>query len=83
MKNGLFRLSTIDWIKGLVVAVITSAFTYIGQLMNNPAFDLWHTDWKQVITIGLTAGLSYVVKNLFSTNDGAVLGIIGGNKTNG
>jgi hypothetical protein len=77
MKNGIGKLGLDDFIKGLVVVVITAVLTYLSQIINVPGFNLFEADWQQVIRIAVTSGIGYIIKNLLTTNDGNVLGVAG------
>lgn len=59
-----FNLNLSDWVRGLLVAVITGPITIIIQSLNEGSLTF---NWKTIITVGLSAALSYVVKNWLLT----------------
>lgn len=73
IRSEIFTLSKNDYIKGFIVAVIGAVLTTILQALTN------HTgiDWSVVANVALTAGISYLVKNFFTSSNGKVLGIVG------
>ncbi len=71
----LFRVDMQDLWKGLVVAVIAAVLTALSQAMNVPGFEFSTFDWGQVIKMALMTGLSYLGKNLLTTEQGDVLGV--------
>lgn len=69
----LYSLKLPDWLKSLVVAVLGAVINTIYQYVLNGGIE--SVDWKQVGGVALTAALSYLVKNFFSDQKGAVLGM--------
>jgi hypothetical protein len=61
--SGFLSLNWKDLGKGLIVAVIGAVVTPIYSSLEAGSLVI---NWKQVLTIGLTAGLSYLLKNLFT-----------------
>lgn len=70
--SNLFKLNWRDVLLGLVMAVIGAILTAIYQaLLNGGVISL-----QTIGTVGLLAGLSYIIKNFFSDDTGKVLGKI-------
>ena len=67
MKSVFLNLNLADFGKGLLLAVLTSVLTIIYTTIQTGSLLI---DWKLVGTTALTAGLSYVIKNLFTNSDG-------------
>ena len=65
--SSFFKLDSKDLIKGLIVAVVTGVF---GALSTTPL------DWGLVAHMAIAAGAAYLAKNLLTTEDGKVLGVI-------
>ena len=59
-----FNLNLSDWTRGLLVAVITGPVTIIIQSLNEGTLTF---NWKTIATVGLSAGLSYILKNWLLT----------------
>lgn len=82
MKNGLFKLAHSDLVKGSVVAILAGAILPILAIFQSEGFTVATANWSAIGVLaanGAIAGFAaYLVKNFFSTNDGAVLGAIGG-----
>lgn len=66
----LWSLTKNDYLKGLVVAVIAAVLTVILQTLQNGLA----IDWNQVLTIALTAGIGYILKNLATDENGKLGG---------
>jgi hypothetical protein len=70
MKNSSFlQLNMKDFIKGLLVAVISAVLTivYTSVQAGNLNFD-----WKAIGTTALTTAIAYLVKNLFQNTNGEI-----------
>lgn len=73
--SGMFKLSLIDLLKGVIVAVLFAAITYFLIVLNSPAFSFTGINWNELCRLSLISGLSYILKNLLSDSQGNVLGI--------
>ena len=72
----MFRLVQHDFVKGAVVAVLASLFTYLAGVLNAPTFDFTQIDWQYILKIAFTAFTAYVAKNLISDENGKIGGVI-------
>jgi len=61
--SGFFQLNTKDFVKGLVMTVVTSVLTVIYDSFSKGSLTF---DWKQIALVGGTAGIGYLLKNLFT-----------------
>ena len=69
MTNSTFlNLNKHDFLKGLIVAVITAILTVVYNMLQNGQ----SIDWQLVGTTGATAMIGYLLKNLSSNSDGAI-----------
>jgi hypothetical protein len=66
MKSTFLSLNSKDFIKGLVVAVLSSvvAILYSTVQAGSLAFD-----WTTIGTVALTSALGYIMKNLFTNSN--------------
>lgn len=71
MKSELFKLVGSDWIKGLITAVIGAVLITVQQALSNGG----SIDWRLVGGVAISTGVSYLIKNFFSDDEGAVMGI--------
>jgi surface polysaccharide O-acyltransferase-like enzyme len=71
--SGLLKLSLKDLAKGFLIAVIMAFVTTLYQLIQAGNFDLTWLYFKPIVFASLGAGLSYLIKNLFSNSDGQFL----------
>ena len=71
MNSSLFKLSVNDLVKGLIVAILTALVAYLGDLTT-----LLTADPTLILKIAITSGISYLLKNLVSDENGKVLGKI-------
>jgi hypothetical protein len=60
-------LNTTDFIKGLVMAVLSSVITIVYQTVEAGSLTF---DWKAIGTIALTSAIAYIMKNLFTNSTG-------------
>lgn len=70
MKSKILRLDFEDFLKGLLVAILTSIFAVIGESLNNGYFSF---EWPIILNAGIVGGLAYLSKNLLSNNSGQFL----------
>jgi hypothetical protein len=59
-----FNLNVSDWVRGLIVAVVTGPITILLDSLNAGSLTF---DWKKIGTVALAAGLSYILKNWLMT----------------
>ena len=69
--SGFLSLDLKDAVKGLVTAVITAVLTGVYNALTTTPVSL---NWKEIITVGVTAGIGYLLKNLFTPSQIVVKG---------
>jgi hypothetical protein len=67
MNSGFLTLNTQDFIKGLIVAVLMSALQIVYATLSSGTFTF---DWMAILQAGVTAGVAYLMKNLFTNQEG-------------
>ena len=68
----LWSLTSGDWIRGLIVAVITTPLTIIYQSLTvTPITFIF--DWKTILATALAGGAAYILKNLGTGIEGRLL----------
>jgi len=67
MNSPIFTLNTNDFLKGLIMAVLSSVITVVYQTVETGSLIF---DWKTIGTIALTSGIAYIMKNLFTNSTG-------------
>lgn len=77
MNSKLWGLNGSDLVKGLVIAVFAPVIATLGNAMQIPGFDFATFDWGTLLSIGITAGLTYLMKNFASDDQGKFFGAIG------
>ena len=70
MNSSLLTLNSKDWIKGLVVAVITAIITVVYNTIQAGVLVL---DWKAISVAGISAALAYITKNLLTNSQDQLL----------
>ncbi len=65
--NKQFSLNYRDLLRGLLIAVITAVITAVYESIQQGGLD--KIEWKEVLAIAITAGLSYLVKNYFTPTE--------------
>lgn len=64
-----FQLSSIDFLKGFVTAVLMSVITGLyTSLQATPPHLPTGSEWGTIGIVGLGAGVSYLIKNLFTNS---------------
>lgn len=61
------NLNSSDFLKGLIMAVLSSVITVVYQTVEAGSLTF---DWKSIGTIALTSALAYIMKNLFTNSTG-------------
>ena len=61
------NLNSSDFIKGLLMAVLSSVITVVYQTVEIGSLTF---DWKAIGTMALTTALAYIMKNLFTNSTG-------------
>lgn len=61
--SGLFKINWQDAGKGLIVAVIGAVLNVVVESVNNGQISF---NWKQIGSVALLAGASYLLKNFFT-----------------
>ena len=77
MNSQFLRLNWKNIVNGLVVAVGGAVVGTIGNTISTGGFDIFTYDWSGIGKIAITAGLAYLIKKFFSTEDGKTFGKIG------
>lgn len=65
MKSGFLSLNTKDFIKGLLLSVLTSVITIVYTSVQNGNLVF---DKKTIMTTALTTALGYIMKNLLTNS---------------
>ena len=71
----LGKLNSQDFIKGLVVTVISAVLTALMGILNSPEFSFASINWNEVVKVAVSSGIAYLIKNFASDSEGRVLGI--------
>jgi VIT1/CCC1 family predicted Fe2+/Mn2+ transporter len=67
MKSNFLNLNTQDLVKGFVVAFLSAALTGVITTLDSNTLPTL-AELKQAGIVGLTAGLSYLLKNLLTNS---------------
>jgi hypothetical protein len=66
MKSSLFTLNKADFVKGLVIAVLTAVITAVYTTVQTGILTF---DWKSISIAALSAALAYITKNLLTNSN--------------
>ena len=69
-KAGLFKLNWRDALHGLITAVLGALTTATYDAISNGQLPHTASDFKTIGGVAAAAGLSYVIKNIFSNSAG-------------
>jgi len=75
IQSAFLRLDSNDLLKGLVVAVLAAVLTFLANAFQAPGFAFASMNWGLVGQVALMAGVSYLGKNLLTTQSGSILGV--------
>lgn len=70
MQSTFLTLNSKDFIKGLMVAVLTTVISIVYTSLQAGNLQL---DWKVLGMTALSSALAYITKNLFTNSTGAIL----------
>jgi len=70
--SALFKLNLRDALNGFLIAFLTAFLSAVVSGLNSGVFPAL-ADFKAFAMIGITAGVSYITKNLFTNNVGQLL----------
>ena len=70
--SALFTLNLRDALNGFLIAFLTAFLSAVVSSLNTGLFPSL-VDLKEFAMIGITAGVSYITKNLFTNNTGELL----------
>ena len=73
MEKNFTRLGKLrmgDWELGLLIAVISAVLTVAYESVSTGTLNF---NWKNMLAVGLTAGISYILKNLGTGAGGKLL----------
>ena len=73
MKSKLFRLDKNDFIKGLIVTVVTAVLTALLKVIETGGLEFNMANAKVIATVAITAGISYILKNFASNSEDKIL----------
>lgn len=67
MNSTFLTLNSTDFLKGLIMAVLSTVITVVYQTVETGSLIF---DWKAIGTMALTTALAYIMKNLFTNSTG-------------
>jgi hypothetical protein len=70
MNSTFLTLGSKDFIKGLLVAVLSAVITIVYNTIQTGSLTF---DWKTIGMTALTSAVAYIMKNLFSNSNGKFL----------
>jgi len=73
--SGLFKLNSSDFLRGLIVAVLSATLTFIQQFFSAESGAIGDINWKTVGGVAAASAIAYILKNLFTNSEGEVAGI--------
>ena len=70
MNSTFLNLNNKDFIKGLIVAVLSAVITIIYNTVQAGSLTF---DWKAIGLTALSSAIAYIMKNLFTNSTGSFL----------
>lgn len=68
--SDLFTLNWKDFLKGLVIAILTPAVLIIQQSID---LQVWTFNWKQISMAAIAGAVAYLLKNMLTNSEGKFL----------
>jgi EamA domain-containing membrane protein RarD len=65
MNSSIFTLNKTDFLKGLIIAVLTAVITVAYNTVQTGTLSF---DWKAISTAAASAALAYIMKNLLTNS---------------
>ena len=66
MKSGYLKLTPHDFVKGLIVSVLSSVMTIMYQTIQGGTLVF---DWKAIGTVAIMSAMGYILKNLVTNSN--------------
>jgi len=66
-KSKIFGVNVRDILYGTIIAALGAILTALYQMLTTTPIIF---DWRGILLAGLTAGISYIIKNFFSNSNG-------------
>lgn len=66
MKSSIFTLNKSDFLKGLIIAILTSIVTIVYNTIQTGSLVF---DWKAISTAAASSALAYILKNLLTNSN--------------
>jgi len=66
MNSPIFTLNKADFLKGLIIAVLTAVITVAYNTVQTGTLSF---DWKAISTAAASAALAYIMKNLLTNSE--------------
>ena len=70
MNSTFLNLNNKDFIKGLIVAVLSAVITIVYNTVQTGSLTF---DWKAIGLTALSSAIAYIMKNLFTNSTGSFL----------
>lgn len=67
-KSKFLTIGTTDAVKSLIVAALTGGITVLITMLNAGIFPTNKNDWTKIGITTLSAGLGYLLKNIFTNS---------------
>lgn len=76
MNTKFFQLAQNDWIKGLIVAVLTALIATLQQAISTHGIDVSQFDWGFIGNTIWVAVVAYLTKNLGTNEKGKFVNVV-------
>lgn len=70
MFTKLWNIKMSDWMRGLVIAILTTPLTII---YDSVSIGVLTFDWKKIIATAIAGGIAYILKNVLTGQQGNML----------
>jgi len=80
-QTGYLRLTSGDFVRGLVMAVLSGVLLPLSAAIQTPGFSIDTVNWHGVFVLAANGAIigfvGYIIKNLATNDEGKVLGTLG------
>jgi len=70
LQSSFFKINLLDFVKGLILAVLTSVVTIIQTTLENSSLTF---AWKLIGITAISSAIGYLIKNLLTNSEGQFL----------
>ena len=76
MQSAFLKLTSKDFVNGLLTAICTGILPTLYEALNTGTFNVFEYDWAMILKLAVSAGVGYIIRKFFTTEQGKFAGIV-------